>query len=150
MTTRLPVFVYGTLRSGEGNWRWALAGRTVSETPAVLDGAAMYDQGGFPFVARSETGRVIGDLMVIEDTCYDEVLSALDSLEGYRGPGQSNMYDRETVTVTTADGIQVQAYTYVVSPRLFEDRVCRLPRIENGDWIAHDSNRPPRHAWARV
>lgn len=142
MTSLLPVFVYGTLRTGQGNYNWALAGRTLHETPATLSGARMYDNNrGFPFVTTLDadpTDTVTGDLMVLDPDGYRDVMRDLDGLEGYFGPGSAmNMYDRVTVTVTTADGTRVQAHTYLVAPGLYQRRVRHLPRVEYGDWLAY-------------
>jgi hypothetical protein len=43
--THLPIFVYGTLRTGQGNWARLLRGTTVSETPAVARDHALYADG---------------------------------------------------------------------------------------------------------
>lgn len=48
-TVRLPVFAYGTLRPGEGNYAWALAGKTTAEVPATVVGMVLLDGPGFPF-----------------------------------------------------------------------------------------------------
>jgi gamma-glutamylcyclotransferase (GGCT)/AIG2-like uncharacterized protein YtfP len=44
-TTHLPIFVYGTLRTGQSNWARLLRGTTVSETPAVALDHALYANG---------------------------------------------------------------------------------------------------------
>lgn len=145
MTHRTPVFVYGTLRSGLGNYAWALHGKTTREQPAVLTGAVMHDNGGFPFVTTTDAtpdNIVLGDLMDIDPALYDDVMSSLDSLEGFIAPGYlGNMYERALVTVTTEDGTDVEAYTYLVAPHLYQRRVQHLPVIDSGDWIAHNAAR---------
>lgn len=150
MSNQMPVFVYGTLRNPngvnpQGNYRWALAGRTVSEQPATLDRAVMYDNnGGFPFVSRTDAtdhDQVQGEVMYLDPTQYDAVVRDLDGLEGYRGPNaRGNMYERVLVTVTTADGQQIEAYTYLTAPDLFEHRVKHLPVVTNGDWVGYKEN----------
>ena len=80
--------------------------------------------------------------MVINPDLYDDVVNDLDGLEGYYGPGYpGNMYDRVLVTVTTADGDQVEAYTYLVASALYERRVRSLPVIASGDWLNRDADR---------
>jgi gamma-glutamylcyclotransferase (GGCT)/AIG2-like uncharacterized protein YtfP len=147
----LPAFVYGTLRNGEGNYSWCLSGRTLAEQPATLSGARMWSNGGFPFVSMKDAEDnhvVVGELMYIPENLFADVLRDLDSLEGYRGPGAaSNLYDREIVTVTTADGEQVEAYTYLVSERIYTDRLRECDPsivIGDGDWIAYIAERRPR------
>lgn len=148
MSTNLPVFVYGTLRTGEGNYAWALKGQTSREEPATLTAARIYDGIGFPFVSRLAalpTDNVRGDLMHIPEDRYDDVLDSLDGLEGYFGPDNPmNMYDRVLVAVTLDDGTEVEAYTYLVSERLFHNRVSSLAVITSGDWVTHDRSRPGR------
>lgn len=148
MNNQIPVFVYGTLRTGLGNWSWALRGKTLSESPATLAGAYMRDNGGFPFVHMTDAApeaTVIGEVMVIDPDHYDDVMDALDSLEGYYGPGRPNMYDRVLVDVTTDDGQTITAYTYLAGADLYQNRVRHLPRITSGDWSTHD-----RHAAKRL
>lgn len=150
MTQQIPVFVYGTLRTNQGNWSWALAGKTVQEMPARLDHAIMHDNnGGFPFVVRTDIpGRsVVGDLMFIDPAQYDDVVRDLDRLEGYQGPNSpTNMYDRHTVKVTTEDGTIYEANTYLCSPRLYQGRVRHLPVVESGDWVTHVHSLRSRYA----
>lgn len=145
----LPVFVYGTLRTGQGNYAWALAGRTTHEQTATLPNAIMFDNGGFPFVVDYDPDNanftdgeftVSGDLMWIDPAYYDEVMVNLDRLEGYTPGSRWNMYDRKVVTVTTADGQQITANTYVAAQGSM-DRVSRLPVIPDGNWLTRSNTR---------
>lgn len=141
----LPVFVYGTLRSGQGNYGWCLRGRTVSEVRATFAGGRMYDQGGFPYVVQTGDSRdlIVGDLMVIDPDLYATTMASLDGLEGFRGEGAKfNHYDRRIVTVTTDDGVEHRAYTYLVPERRVAETVENLPLIPSGDWVEHDESRP--------
>src|SRR5262249_3285693 len=70
----LPVFVYGTLRTGQDNYVRFLAGKTTRELPATLPDHSMYVAYGYPFVTDVFDGRaVIGDLMYLESTGYKSV-----------------------------------------------------------------------------
>lgn len=135
----LPVFTYGTLRVGEGNWSWALRGKTISNEVATLTGARMFDNVGFPYVTMTdsvESDIVVGDLFYIRDDLYTQVVADLDGLEGFRGEGlTSNLYDRKIVTITTATGEQVEAYTYLVGADMYERRVRDYPVIVGGNWL---------------
>lgn len=149
-TERLPVFVYGTLRSGQGNWSWALAGRTLTEQRGTLTGARMHDNHGFPFVLRSTDpgDTVVGEVMTVADADYTDVLRSLDGLEGYYGPDSTtNMYDRVIVEITLDTGETVRAYTYLTGASLVDRVTATMPRIDSGDWVAHDTNRPTTSAW---
>lgn len=129
-----PVFVYGTLRSGQPNHR--LFGDGVIEliTTARLDGAVMFGLGrGFPYVIDGD-GVVTGELVTVSSASFHRVMSTLDALEGYRGPGYDNHYDRVLRTVT-ADNATVTAWMYLATPR------CSLGEpVPSGDWVnAHIS-----------
>lgn len=145
----LPAFVYGTLRNGCGNWDWCLKGRTESEKPATLAGARMWANGGmFPYVSMSdatEANVVVGELMYIPENLFAEVLRDLDGLEGYHAEGHTyNHYDRKIVTVTTDDGEQVEAYTYLVSQRIYDSRLRDgdpSGLITSGDWLTHTAQK---------
>lgn len=94
----LPVFVYGTLRRGEYNYR-LLAGRTVHEAAAVAADHALYSP-GLPYVTDRVGHEVVGELMVLDPAVYRPTLAELDRLEGYR-PGEThgNHYVREVCPV---------------------------------------------------
>lgn len=82
----LPFFVYGTLRPGERYYRSFLQGRTVSERPALLGGALLYDGPGYPYAIAGD-GTITGTLIEVALDDYPELLAALDELEEYIGPG---------------------------------------------------------------
>lgn len=145
----LPAFVYGTLRKDQGNWSWALKGRTTSDEVATLTGAQMFSGSGFPFVSMTDAAEsdvVVGDLFYIDSALFPAVVRDLDGLEGFRGEGVAfNMYDRKVVTVTTASGEQVEAYTYLVSADLYERQVRNNPVVGSGDWLTYIAERGPRY-----
>ena len=82
VTRQYSVFVYGTLRPRQGNYRRLLACRTVRESPATAKGLALYGT-GFPYAVPQPRARIVGDLITIEPALYREVLAELDALEGY-------------------------------------------------------------------
>lgn len=116
----LPVFVYGTLRHGEGNYRRNLQGATVREQEAMLPDATMR-AAGCPFVTAhnplpvtpANTARthsrfaaaegnpsVTGEVMWINAADYEDTMADLDTLEGYTGPdGAHNLYNRRMAWV---------------------------------------------------
>lgn len=120
-----PVFVYGTLRKGFGNYAWALGGQTEQEAPATLYGFDMYAVSSFPGIVEG-AGHVVGELMYLKDAA---TLTRLDRLEGYE-PGREShsMYLRIRVACDTADG-PIDAWTYVWNRALRD-----TPRIESGDF----------------
>ena len=81
MTRQHSVFVYGTLRPRQGNYRRLLEGRTVAERPGVAKGLALFGS-GIPYAVTHPGARVVGTLITITPVLYSEVLADLDRLEG--------------------------------------------------------------------
>ncbi|SEM72534.1 gamma-glutamylcyclotransferase family protein [Streptacidiphilus jiangxiensis] len=133
---QLPVFVYGTLRSGQGNYRHILAGHTTSERPAVLHGYKLLDS-GVPFAVTGEGHRVVGEVMDVESSTWAEVLYRLDGLEGYHGREDNSLYVRAVRRVELADGSEIDAYVYLASQSTLSGRwLTRAPEVPGGDWLA--------------
>lgn len=134
---RLPFFVYGTLRQGQGNFRWSLEGRTSNITSARLHEHTMYSNGGFPYaVPGAEGDVVVGEVMYVHDHFYEQVLDALDTLEGFTETGDpKNLYERERHFVTLEDGTQEQVWAYIMAPNLSYHSMARLVHVPSGDWM---------------
>ena len=115
------VFVYGTLLRGEGNHR-------VAE-PFLLDvkegvvKGTLYSVGGFPALTLEGDTVVEGEWF----TVTEKGLQNMDWLEGYRGEGFNNHYNR--VEITDNDG-ETSGYVYVYT----QEQASRLPLIEGGSW----------------
>lgn len=114
------VFVYGTLKRGWGNSR--LIPEDLTPTPDSIRGYTMYHMGGFPGIVNTpETSRmVVGEVFEVDDA----TLRRLDSLEGYRGEGEHNFYERERVV--TDNGEECLVYVQSSAP---SDSV-----VESGEW----------------
>jgi gamma-glutamylcyclotransferase (GGCT)/AIG2-like uncharacterized protein YtfP len=139
MNEQLPVFVYGTLRHGCGNYEALLEGCTTAEFSAQAEGLALYGaRFAFPYAAVREGGVVVGELMVIDPQRYDEVLRHLDMLEGYRQKHpESSHYVRVTRTVRCEiDGqwVSREAYLYLAGNRAIA-RFDEADLIPGGDWV---------------
>jgi gamma-glutamylcyclotransferase (GGCT)/AIG2-like uncharacterized protein YtfP len=129
------VLVYGTLRPGQSNYYNFLEGRTERERTVTLKGFRMYAGMGFPYVVQTDTDEtIVADLIDLRAADYDETVRGLDMLEGYRGPGKNNHYDRVLVTVEDVDGTEVQAWIYVAHKSLHRDIAENLPVLAGGDW----------------
>ncbi len=101
------VFVYGTLQFGDV--LAAVIGRRLEGQAATLHGYARYavKQQPFPGIVPEPTCEVRG--LVYRD--IDPVaLARIDEFEG-------ELYRRETVRVSTDDGLELDAQAYVVRPR---------------------------------
>ncbi|MGW1027024.1 gamma-glutamylcyclotransferase family protein [Streptomyces sp. NPDC002577] len=134
--THLPFFVYGTLRPGECNHDLFLRGRTVTEEPARLAGAVLYDGPGYPYVVEEDGGVVLGELVTATPDGYAGLLARLDRLEGYAPGDPANIYERVARPVTCGDGRVVRAWVYVAAAAVAADLRANGKPIESGDWTA--------------
>ncbi|MFG2720956.1 gamma-glutamylcyclotransferase family protein [Streptomyces sp. NPDC048416] len=131
----LPFFVYGTLRPGQRHHRRFLHGRTVSERPALLSGAVLYDGPGYPY-ALAGVGTVTGALIETGPARHLELRAELDELEEYYGPGHPrNLYDRVACEVAV-DGRRVRSWVYLAAPRLARELLACGTPIPGGDWLS--------------
>lgn len=108
---RLPLFTFGTLRSGQCNHH-LLRGRYEKRLQARLYGYSLVG----PLMMAPEPGNcVLGELFIVSETQYDAVLADCDELE-MLPPGElvGKWYARKQVTVSTQEGEQV-AWAYVRS-----------------------------------
>lgn len=139
-TSVTKVFVYGTLRRGNGNYR-LLDGNTVAEYPAVLPGARLYAS-GIPWVTDCPDGsQVIGELMVLRADVADVVLQRLDRLEGYRPGRGGNMYERVPRPVLFDDDGRLRrtmAWVYFAGHAV-ASRLTDRDRVPGGDWLSYAS-----------
>lgn len=116
------IFVYGTLRKGEGNAHY-LKGATRLAEQCWTNGE-LYDTGyGYPAVKQSRSSRVYGELYVVTNL----ELKQIDQLEGFRDGGTNNLYERVEQMVFTDKG-PVPAYVYIAGQPLLNNR------IPDGDW----------------
>ena len=125
MSENQYVFVYGTLKRGEGNHRVMerADGKFLDEVTADAP-LVMWSLGGFPAVAFSDKGNkpVTGELYeVAEDNMWP-----LDVLEGY-----PDFYNRTQISVTLSDGGTFDdVWVYHLEPKdIKEDRI-----ISSGIW----------------
>jgi gamma-glutamylcyclotransferase (GGCT)/AIG2-like uncharacterized protein YtfP len=124
----IPVFVYGTLRSGQVNHYYV--------SNSIFVGVAKSNEhycmhaNKIPFVSASQrVSQIIGEVYLVSDS----QLSVLDSLEGYRPENpDSSWYDRKQIDVVLENGEQMNAYCY------FNESRCDLPIIPTGDYLDRD------------
>lgn len=117
------VAVYGSLRQGMGN-HGLLSGQTFVGTTQTVENYAMYSLGGFPKI--SLRGEKVCPIVVEIYDVTDEGLDRLDMLEGYRGEGMQNFYDRSLVE--TGEG---PALIYHIEDGYGGTRDL----VEDGDWV---------------
>ena len=157
----LPVFVFGTLRPGQGNFSVLKSyGAIEAMSEAKVTGVAMV-AGSHSFFPKSiemdkEDGvtdpssySMAGDIVYLkQDYSGLETRRDMDRLEGFRSSNPSgSMYRRvaRKVELKKADGSveEVLAWMYVTQDR---SRVDEKDIVQNGDWfdIPNSNFRPER------
>lgn len=123
-----PVFVYGSLRTGE--LFHGIIGPYISRcTDAVLHGTQMYSLGEFPALIFDvkATPPVVGELMHIWTEWWEEVIERLDKLES-----EGFLYHRTLVSVITEKGDVELAWTYILNQENLP--LHHLTKIVSNDW----------------
>ena len=140
----LPLFVYGTLKPGEPNYDFYLAGRTIDERPASIEPAALYTERPYslyPYLVLDPAfvephDRVYGTLVVLAPEHYEETLRRIDELEDCKPFSPWSLYKCVARCVETAEG-PVEAWMYITGPQASAAiRTGRLSRIVGGVWTA--------------
>ena len=125
------VFFYGTLMTG---FKRAGRSRIDSKLTPVGRGwmaATLFDLGIYPAAIPASDSRVWGEAHRMVDR--DDVLAALDEIEGFR-PGQpdASLYTRVETPITFEDGHVETAWAYFYNAPL-----GRAQRIASGDYLEH-------------
>jgi gamma-glutamylcyclotransferase (GGCT)/AIG2-like uncharacterized protein YtfP len=115
-----PVFVYGTLLSGQSNHHWLGDAEFLGED--AIDGACLIDLGEYPML-RPGTDRILGEVYQVSD----EVLANLDELEEH-----PIVYQRAIVTLVS----DRQAWVYWGQAAYALD----YPVITDSSWRSHFGN----------
>lgn len=110
------VFVYGTLRRGQGNHRLLEVGRARFLGTAQIAGT-MHDYGSFPAVTPGGAGTVHGEAYEVSA----ETLQRLDLLEG-----TPTFYHRTRVRMSTG----MDAWVYVMDSA----RLATKRKVASGRW----------------
>lgn len=135
----LPVFVYGTLRSGQDNWRRYLQGKTVAERPAIAPDHKMYAT-NYAYVTDAPGQQIVGELIEIRPECYERVMHDLDRLEDYDPlDSEHSLYvrvAREVLVAGAEHGQRRWAWIYHLNPRQ-RDSFSDTDLVAGGDWLGH-------------
>lgn len=152
LTQKHPVFVYGTLRPGQGNYR-LMSDAALTSTTASLKGHAIYGaHRGFPYAAEHADPEsiTVGDIVWLADS-YEgtRARQSMDGLEGFDSDfPSSSHYERvlREVQYVDAAGNQrtVAAWTYMARGSA-RRQLREEDRIADGDWVkARNAYREPR------
>lgn len=110
LDTPLPVFVFGTLRPGNGNARlWQHTGHAKHDDEAVIANHRLVSNGYFPYCIPSEGDTTTGTLIYPNDPTHTwrRMINDMDILEGV-----PVHYTRQMIGVHTPDG-EVTAWYYI-------------------------------------
>lgn len=129
--SRLPLFVYGTLRPGTPGFATYLDGAALSVRPATVRGLLwLHPVEEYPYLSSGD-GIVCGELVEVEAAAWGRIIATLDSYEDYTAEDEpGSLYLRRPVTASPGDGTTISAWTY------FWNRPD-LPGtlIPGGDWF---------------
>jgi gamma-glutamylcyclotransferase (GGCT)/AIG2-like uncharacterized protein YtfP len=125
------VFFYGTLMTGFDRRRRIGIDPKMRFRARGWVEAALFDIGLYPAAVPAESGRVWGEVFELLDR--DEVLTALDDIEGHRPEEpDSSLYIRSLVPVHLPEGVTERAWIYFYNAPL-----GKAPRIESGDYLEY-------------
>lgn len=115
LSGRVQVFVYGTLKPGEGNYQRYCAGKIIAAEKATTQGQLFALPMGYPAMTMGKD-IVHGYLLSFADV---EVLKTLDELEDYQPDRQmsENLYNRQQVKIYHPQDLFLGwAWTYLMNP----------------------------------
>ncbi len=142
LSQKLPVFVYGTLRTGQGNSR-LMAGAITDYTIATIKGIGIYNgEYHFPYAKehKDPNAKIVGELTWLSDDHTGlKARMLLDHLEGFNADQpESSHYDRalKEVTITNAQGEQETHKAWIFLAQGYsKDQLNEKDRIPGGDWV---------------
>ncbi|MBD2629873.1 gamma-glutamylcyclotransferase family protein [Trichormus variabilis] len=109
----LRVFVYGTLKPGEANYRLC-ENQVLTAKKAIASGKLYTLPMGYPAMTKGE-GKVHGYLLSFADST---LLTALDDLEDYQPnrPMSENLYYRQYIKIFEPTGLSLgSAWVYLMT-----------------------------------
>lgn len=132
--TILPLFVYGSLRSGFQHPAYAYISRYFELVGTAQVRGELFDMGEYPAAKPAATDRwITGELYTIKhDAEFPWAIGQLDDYEGVNGePDEPVLYAREIASVHLNDK-PVEAWIY-----WYKGEVTGKPRIDCGDLLVY-------------
>ncbi len=130
-TVKQFVFFYGTLMAGFDRRRRAGIDHKLTYIGRGSIQAALFDLGLYPAAVPAPDRLVWGEVYEVSDP--DQVLAALDEIEGYSpGNPDQSLYSRGEADVTLPDRAHARAWVYFYNAPLGQ-----APRIASGDYLEH-------------
>lgn len=150
-----PVFVYGTLRQGQGNNRVVAGGAEKYET-GELRGIAIYGANrGFPYAAEHDSPDAVtrGEVIWLSsDERGADARQGMDWLEGFNSddPHGSHYERRLHTALCPRTGEQVNVWVYLARGSA-KSQLQEFDRISHGDWVqAREEYRDPSYIRSRL
>ncbi len=132
--TVLPLFVYGSLRSGFQHPAYAYISKYFELVGTAKVKGALYDMGEYPAAVPTNAETwITGELYAIQQTAeFPWAIGQLDDYEGINGEADEPvLYAREKTTVYLND-TAVEAWIY-----WYKGNVSGRPCIECGDLLVY-------------
>ena len=140
---RINFFVYGSLREGFFNYNKYLDGKVIEKKDAKLENMKLYHlpHKGYPAITFGKE-TVFGEIMTINESCYEETMRAMDEMEGFISEqNPENEYHKVILDVEnlqTNEKEQCFVYFYnKENDQLFDSKAVYIP---HGDWKAYMLN----------
>ncbi len=134
--TILPLFVYGSLRSGFQHPAYAYISRYFTLVGKAKVKGQLYDMGEYPAAIAGDAEQlIVGELYQIKDPAeFSWAIAQLDDYEGiFPEPGETALYKREeTMVVMDENGQQEKAWIY-----WYNGSVEGYPHIACGDLLEY-------------
>ncbi|MDZ8053292.1 MAG: gamma-glutamylcyclotransferase [Aulosira sp. ZfuVER01] len=125
---KVRIFVYGTLKPGEANYKRYCAGKVLDSKRAIALGKLFALPMGYPAMTLGNS-QVQGYLLSFADL---DILSQLDQLEDYQPHRDlsENLYNRQQIGIYNLQGLSLGfAWVYFMSL----ERVSQLGGIPQAD-----------------
>ncbi|WP_010299598.1 gamma-glutamylcyclotransferase family protein [Clostridium senegalense] len=138
---RLKIFVYGSLRTGFFNYDIYLNGKVKECNLGRIKGKLFHmPNKKYPALLDGED-YVYGEIMEVDN--YEEVIVAMDKMEGYYEPNsKENEYNRIIVDVYNIDKDIIEkcyVYKYALNDKDIFDKHSAY--INHGDWKKFMTNK---------
>lgn len=141
---RLPIAVYGTLRTGLHNHAHFLDGHEAitSVAAGVVLGFELHElPSGLPIVVPRLSSSAAVEVVTIDASpAGDELRDDLDGLEGYVPYQSTWLYDRVR-TEAIVDGVAHEVWLYAAGDSVVHEGLGDHSRIASGDWTLHNEAR---------
>lgn len=132
--SNIKIFAYGSLREGFFNYEKYLKGNVISKKEGKVKNVKLFHMPykGYPAVIDGND-ILVGEVFELSD--YDNVVKAVDKMEGFISEGnKDNEYDKSLVEVEYADGSKELCYSYKYNFKADERFAKDAIYIKDGDW----------------